>query len=250
MLTAIIPARIGSKGIKKKNIKLVGGRPLISWTLEFAYANNDFDRVLVTIDDFSLVSHDKLMMSSGKKYHELREGQTIRISEKVYLHKRRKQHATDEALTFEFVADALSSISESKTIDNNSIMLLQPTSPFRRLDEVDKILKIAKQFSSVASVKIADSPHPMKTFQLTKGGASANISDVRLLQTPRQSLPTVYSLDGAYYLIKETCFFKHNSMLTPNFGAYIRNKEFAINIDNDQDLKLAKLFAKKYLTQA
>jgi CMP-N-acetylneuraminic acid synthetase len=107
----VIPARGGSKGIPRKNIKMIAGKPLIVWTIEAARASNLIDRFVVSTEDLEIAE-------VVKEYG-------------VEVIKRPVELATDEATTLSVLQHVLTSI------DAENIVLLQPTSPVRDDDLID-----------------------------------------------------------------------------------------------------------------
>lgn len=115
MVLAIIPARGGSKGVPRKNIKNIAGKPLIAWTIESAKKSKLLDRIVVSTED-------KEIASIAKKY-----GAEVLI--------RPSELATDEATTMAVLEDILESIKD------DTVVLLQATSPIRDDDLIDTCIK-------------------------------------------------------------------------------------------------------------
>ena len=132
-ILAIITARKGSKRLKKKNIKILGKKPLINWTIDFAKNINLFDDILVTTDDVEI-------LNIAKKKNII--APWIRP----------KKLSTDKASSYSAVIHALRWYEKNKKkID--CICLLQPTSPFRSKKNLNDAFKIFKQTKkSVISV--------------------------------------------------------------------------------------------------
>jgi len=116
-MLGVIPARSGSKGIPKKNIKILCGKPLIAYTIETALSS-DLDRVIVSTD-----------------YHEI-----ARVSEKfgAEIMIRPAHLAKDDTSTLLVLQDITSKLDEHF----DAVMTLQPTSPLRTVDDINKTIKI------------------------------------------------------------------------------------------------------------
>ncbi len=125
-ILGIIPARGGSKGIPRKNIKEIAGKPLIAWTIETAKNSK-------LLDDFIVSTEDKEIAEVAKKY-----------GAKVL--ERPKELATDEATTLSVLQDVLTKINA------DVIVVLQATSPIRDKDLIDKCIK---QFLDTKSDSLA-----------------------------------------------------------------------------------------------
>ena len=122
---AIIPARKGSKEILNKNIKIIGGKPLIAWTIEQALSSKKISRVVVSTDSTEIA---KISENYGAEVPFLRP----------------EKFATDSATTEEVLLHAVEALSVSN--NNNAIVLLQPTSPVRLKRSIDSaIYKFEKE---------------------------------------------------------------------------------------------------------
>lgn len=115
MILGIIPARGGSKGIPRKNIKTIAGKPLIAWTIESALGSRLLDRVVVSTEDTEIAA-------VSKKY-------------KAEVVTRPKKLATDGASTLSVLQHVL------EDIDADTVVLLQPTSPIRSEGLIDRCIK-------------------------------------------------------------------------------------------------------------
>ena len=137
---AVIPARGGSKSVPKKNIKLLGGKPLIAWSIEVGLKTPEIDRVIVSTDDDEIASVAK---QHGAEVYQ------------------RPEHlATDEALVIDALRDLSATLrKEGETAE--IMVLLEPTCPLRAVDDVTECLSLLVQgFDSVATFKEAElNPH-------------------------------------------------------------------------------------------
>ncbi len=116
---AIIPARGGSKGIPKKNIKIMAGKPLIAWSIEQAIASSIVDRVIVSTDCGEIADIAK---SFGAEVPFIRP----------------KHLATDTASTESCLLHTVAWLEEEEKYEVDNIILLQPTSPIRAENAIDK----------------------------------------------------------------------------------------------------------------
>lgn len=115
MILGVIPARGGSKGIPRKNIKMIAGKPLIAWTIDAAKKSR-------LMDDFVVSTEDREIANIAKKYG-------------AKIINRPAELATDEATTISVLQHVLS------IIPADDIVLLQPTSPIRSKGLIDKCIK-------------------------------------------------------------------------------------------------------------
>ena len=177
---AIIPARGGSKGIPKKNIKAVSGKPMINYTIEAAKGCQYIDKVIVSTDDEEIA---EVSMKAGAIVPFLRPDEL----------------ATDEAKTIDVVMHAIE-FYERKAERYDIIVLLQPTSPLRNSEDIQKALEyyIRKGEKSLVSVsEVTENPVLMRQFgentELTK--LVDEDSTVR-----RQYMKKYYKVNGAIYI--------------------------------------------------
>ena len=180
-ILVIIPARGGSKGIPGKNIKLLGGKPLIYYAIDVARAIVDDTHICVSTDD----------------------DQIIRVVEQYGLSVpfiRPTELATDTAGSYGVLLHALS-FYESKGEHFDAVVLLQVTSPFRTVNHVREALNLYnKDLDMVVSVKETDSnPYYLCFEEDTEGMLHISKGDGHY--TRGQDCPPVYEYNGAIYII-------------------------------------------------
>ena len=204
---ALIPARGGSKGIKRKNIKLFNNMPLIYWTIKTALASDYIDRVVVSTEDEEIADISRSL-----------------CAEVPFM--RPDCLAQDNSTGIETVLHALDHLSEAR-----NILLMQPTSPLRRNNLIDKsISKIQKKRGdSLISLSRLSEPHPIKLKKIIKNKV-VDFIKWNIENPPRQSLPKVYQPTGAIYIVKRNFLIKKNSLKgKKNVPFVVSNDEF-VNI--------------------
>ena len=228
-IIGLIPARGGSKELPRKNIRPLLGKPLIVWTIKQALASEYLDRVIVSTDN-------KEIAEISKKYG----------AEVPFM--RPKELATDKAKGIDVV---LHVIDWMKRNDNlyDLIMLLQPTSPLRTKEDIDKaiellFLKKAKAIVSVCEV----SHHPYWSNMLPPDGCMADFIKPEIANKNRQELPTFYRLNGAIYLAYWSYLREQRTFFGQETFAYIMPRDRSIDIDSEIDLKLAEILMKIYIS--
>jgi len=183
-LLVIIPARGGSKGIPKKNIKLLNGKPLITYTLEVAVKLFDKSIIYVSTDDLEI---KKTAEQFGISIPELRA----------------KELAQDISSTQDVLLDVLMKKNEEGYFPD-TIVLLQPTSPFRTYNHLKESLEIFEnkknEIEMLVSVKETKSNPYYVLKEEDSNGFLVNSKNSNI--TRRQDLPNVYELNGAIYIIK------------------------------------------------
>lgn len=216
---AIIPARGGSKGIPRKNIIDVAGKPLIAWTIEAAKKSKYIDRLVLSSDD------DEIIRVAAQW------GCDVPFKRPAYL-------AKDDTPGIEPVLHALSML---PTFDY--IVLLQPTSPLRRVEDIDGCIEncINRQVNCCVSVTEPDKSPFWMYYINSEGILEPAISGDNDVAVRRQDLPVAYALNGAVYVARCEWLLTNKSFLTKETIAYPMSKEHSIDIDSWRDLQLAKL---------
>ena len=214
---AIIPARAGSKRVINKNIRDVGGIPLIGWTLKDLHHSKYIDHSYVTTDSTKV-------QEIAKKFNI--DCEPLRPSDL----------ASDHASSVDVVMDVIN----DKKIGFDIIVLLQPTSPLRKVVDIDLALEffIEKDAYSVTSVCEVES-HPSWSSKLPTDNSMNEM--IKNIQSKRsQDLETYHRLNGAIYITSVECFKKEKSFFAPKKAfAYIMNRKDSIDIDTEEDLIFA-----------
>lgn len=219
----IIPARGGSKGIPKKNIKMLAGKPMIAWTIESALNSSGIDRLIVSTDDSEIA---EISMKSGAEVPFLRPD-TI---------------STDISGSVEVVVHALRYLESHENYIPDYTMLLQPTSPLRSTFDIDQTLQSAEKQGYTSIVSVSETrfqPNLIKT--ITPSGIIKDVYPDTNRNSRRQDFPTYFILNGAIYLNKTSVLSESNSFVQPDSRAYIMPPERSIDIDTPWDFFLADL---------
>jgi len=225
-ILGLIPARGGSKGLPGKNIKPLLGKPLIVWTIEQALASKYLDRVIVSTDSEEIAE-------ISKKYG----------AEVPFM--RPKELATDEAKSIDVVLYTVKWMEENdKSYD--LLMLLQPTSPLRTAEDIDRAIELLfeKRANAIVSVCEVDH-HPYWSNVLPEDGCMKNFIRPEAINKSRQELPIFYRLNGAIYLAYWNYLKQEKTFFGDKTFAYIMPKEWSIDIDEEIDFILAELMCYK-----
>lgn len=209
---AVIPARGGSKGVSRKNIRQICGKPLIGWTIEAAKKSKYIDRLILS-------SEDKEIIRVAKEW-----GCEVPFIRPTEL-------AKDETLG---VAPALHAVRELPGYDY--LVFLQPTSPLRIAEDIDKCLEMCEKncAPSCASVFEPDcSPYLMYTL---KEGTLHPILGKEKIHSRRQDLPKVYALNGAVYVAKIDWVLRWETLVAEETIGYVMPRQRSIDIDDEIDL--------------
>ena len=214
---SLIPARIGSKGIKKKNLRLLKGKPLLTYTLEAASGSSYIDAIYLSSDDAEIL---KLGSSFG-----------------VYNIIRPAEFASDESTANEVVVHFLSMLPQELISQNPYIVYLQPTSPMRTSLHIDKAFEIMKSNSSrllMSVLKLTKSPY--KSFILDEDGLLKPIFSEQMSNANRQILPFTFYPNGAIYIFQVSEFLKRGSFPSDGSLPYVMSERESLDIDSEDDL--------------
>lgn len=219
---AVITARGGSKGIPKKNIKELGGKPLIVWTIEAARASKFLTDVIVSTDDAEIAA---VCRSAGANVP----------------FKRPEELSTDAAKSIPVIQHAIEFQAWlGKTYDY--VMILQPTSPFRTADDIDaciqkiidtncdSVMSMVKLVDfSVAKLKRLDDQDKILPLHESEGAESKS----------RHDLDAVYKRNCAIYLTK-TELILNNDLFGQDSRAYVMSAEHSVDINVPIDFMIAE----------
>ncbi|MDA7779591.1 acylneuraminate cytidylyltransferase family protein, partial [Flavobacteriaceae bacterium] len=177
----LIPARGGSKGLPGKNIKELNGKALINHSVDFARNFTDDNNICVSTDSNEII---ECVENNNLKVH----------------FKRPSELASDTASTIEVIKHAISYY-ESKGIMYDNLILLQPTTPFRKIEDLANMIAVwNNKIDLLVSVKEThDSPY-FNIFEENLDGFLEKSKDVGF--TRRQDAPKVYAFNGSIYIYK------------------------------------------------
>ena len=216
---AIIPARGGSKRLPRKNILNLCGKPLISWSIEAGLKSKYIDKVVVSSDDIEILN--------------------ISNEFKVQVIKRPNELASDTSTSFDVVQHAIDNLESYEYI-----LLLQPTSPLRNENHIDKAIEILEEKNADAVISVCEMNHnPLWSNTLDDSLSMEGFIGNNLLNNSSQDLKKYYRLNGAIYLCKTDKLLKEKSFfLKKNIFAYVMNSNNSIDIDRKEDFELASLY--------
>lgn len=226
----LIPARAGSKGVPDKNRKLLAGKPLLLWTAECALASASIDRVILSSD--SAVYGD-LAREAGIEVPFLRPenlaGDTTPMRDVI-------RHALEEMASQGFSAEV--------------VVLLQPTAPFRRVEDVDRAVTLLREKSASSVVSVSTVPshfHPSWQLREGRGGWLETLGGEALnrLATRRQDMEPHYYRNGEIYAFYSRNILENNDiygdcvlpLVTPGLA----------NIDSEDDFLRAEMIASRLI---
>ena len=227
-ILAVIPARGGSKGIPKKNLKKVHGKSLIQITCECVKKTKYIDHCVISSDSEEI----------------LLEGEKFGIKTKF---KRPQYLSGDNVSDIPVLIHALKSSEKVYGIFFDVILMLQPTAPNRTSNMIEKVVKkiINENLNTVWTIHEVDSKyHPDKQLIKNKEGNLEYFTERGKSIVSRQELGKSYMKNGNVYALEKTQLLRRKAILGKKNG-FILQRGPIINIDNYQDLILAKNIIKK-----
>ncbi|MEM6770330.1 MAG: acylneuraminate cytidylyltransferase family protein [Bacteroidota bacterium] len=222
-ILGLIPARGGSKGVPRKNIRPLGGRPLLDWTVQTAHAvGEELDRVIVSTEDEEIAA---IARQCGAEVPFLRPAEL----------------ADDAARSIDVVIDVLQKLADQGEV-YDALCLLQPTTPFRSKELLQAALRrfqLGGLDGLVTASRVPAHYHPNWTFIDTGNALLTPAQGPGSVISRRQDLPPAFIRDGAVYLTK-TAVLLDGSFFGERLG-YVENTDpRRVNIDTLQDWALAE----------
>ncbi len=225
----VIPARGGSKGIPRKNIYPILGKPLIAYTIEAAKASKLVTDLAVSTEDDEIARVCKSL------------GVDVPF-------KRPAELATDTAPSLTVVQHAVEEMEARLGCLYDVIVMLQPTTPLRTAADIDNGIQLLLDTGAESVVSVVDvgANHPLRMKRIVKDNVLVNYIDQGYEDMrPRQQLPPVYIRSGDIYVSRRNVIMVQNKMIGQDCRAYIVSPERSVNIDTPFDLILAEYLLEK-----
>ena len=221
----VIPARGGSKGVHRKNIKVLGDKPLIQYTIDAAKGVFDDEFICVSTDDFEIKS---VVEQLGLKVPFLRPNEL----------------ASDTAGTYEVLLHAISYY-ESKGYFPDTLILLQPTSPFRTSAHIKEALKLYHEsIDMVVSVKETKANPYYILFEEDRNGYLKKTKEANF--TRRQDCPKVWEYNGAIYIINVKALKEKTISQFTKVCKFEMDETSSHDIDTLLDWKIAEIILQDF----
>ena len=226
-IMGLVLARGGSKGIPRKNIIPLAGKPLITHTIETAIESGVLERLIVSTDDEEIAQISK---DSGAEVPFIRPDKL----------------SGDLQAAFPVIQHAVNWVSENEAYYPEYIMLLQPTSPLRNLEDIHKAVSIAIQHEadSVISVYEPDE-NPEWMFEIEEDGRFKDFDPSKRELVRRQNLKSYYMLNGAIYLVKRRIILEQESFYTQRTYSLKMPLERSFDIDKPIDIDIVSLIMER-----
>lgn len=217
----VVTARGGSKGIPGKNLRPLGGRPLLAWTAEAALAARRLSRVVLTTDDDKIAEVGR---ACGLEVPFLRPAELAR----------------DDTPTLPVLQHAVAELERGDRFD--AVCLLQPTSPFRRAGDIDGCIELLQSAGLDAVVSVLPVPpeHNPHWVYFRDGDGLLRLATGEEQPIPRrQELPPAFHRDGAVYVTRRDVLMEGNSLYGKRLGGFLVGSR-SVNLDTPADWERAE----------
>jgi CMP-N,N'-diacetyllegionaminic acid synthase len=223
----IVTARGGSKGIPRKNIAPLLGKPLLAYTAEAALSAKRLTRVVLSTEDEEIAR-------IGRQY-----GLDVPFLRPVEL-------ASDDTPTIPVLQDVVRRLEEGGE-RFQSILTLQPTNPLRLAEDIDGSIKLLEESGADSVISFVDvgEKHPARMKFISSDGRVTDPPFAEAFEGQRrQDLPKLYLREGSIYLTRRAVLMEQNSLKGADCRAWIIPQERYCNIDTPFDLFLAEQMLK------
>lgn len=224
-ILAIIPARGGSKGIHRKNVKLLAGKPLIFYSIESALNSRYITKVIVSTEDKEIKD---ISMKYGSEVID-----------------RPKELAIDNSSTINVIIHSLSYLEKNEKYIPDIVIVLQPTSPLRMAEDIDNSIKIFINKDAESVISVCELEHsPYWSLKIENDYLKPAFGQ-KYLENRRQELPKLYIPNGAIFISKPQTLKVFRSFQCKKTLPYIMPHDRSIDIDNQLDFILTEFLIKR-----
>jgi CMP-N,N'-diacetyllegionaminic acid synthase len=221
---AVIPCRGGSKGVHRKNLRKIGGIPLVAHTINAANASTLITRTIVSTDDEEIAA-------VTKEYGG--DAPFVRPAE----------FSTDESKSIDVAMHALRACMQNGE-HYDIFVLLQPTTPLRSAQDIDSTIQLLidnPSHNSAITVKPVGSSHPNYLYKtVNDSGEMIPYIDNSMAEIRRQEFADIYVRNGAVYAVRASYMLENSKLLDESVLAHQMSEETSVNIDDEFELYLAQ----------
>jgi CMP-N,N'-diacetyllegionaminic acid synthase len=219
-ILCIVPARAGSKGLPDKNVRLLDGKPLLTWPITAALGSQHVDRVIVSTDS---QDYADIALAAGADVPFLRPVEL----------------ASDLSPSIDFILHAIDELEQSDD-SYDWLLLLEPTSPLTETSDVDAAIAMLSaaegQADAVVGITAMESQHPAYSVTCDAKGRIAPLQGQRFADMPRrQDLAPVFNLDGSLYLSTIAALRRERGFCHDRTLGYVTSQEKSMEVDSLMD---------------
>jgi len=222
-ICAIIPARGGSKGVPRKNVRLLAGKPLVAYTIEYAHQAHSVDRVVVSTDDAEIAA-------VSKQYG----------AEVVW---RPAEISGDTASSESALLHTLDHLRQTEGYEPDLVVFLQCTSPLMLPEDIDSTVEAL--LGENADSALAVTPFHYFLWHLNEKGDAVGINHDKHVRPMRQEREPQFLETGAVYVMRMPGFRKAKHRFFGKTTLYVMPPERCLEIDEPLDLRIAEVFMRE-----
>lgn len=219
---ALIPARGGSKGILRKNLQPVAGKPLVLWTCEVARHAPSITRLIVSTEDPEIA---EVARRGGAEIPFLRPAEL----------------AADETPAIDVILHCLGWLQANEGVLPDLLLWLQPTSPLRTVNDIEGAVNLLHTRKAASVVSVSPSSHPAAWLKRVSEEGLLLPWQTGSSPSRRQEVEKSFELNGAIYLTRTEHLLREKSLYSDPTYAFVMPRERSLDIDEPWDLKLADL---------
>lgn len=228
-ILAVIPARGGSKGVPRKNIRAVGGKPLIGYTIETALAARHlFHRVIVSTDDEEIAD---VARQCGAEVPFVRPAVL----------------AGDQTPMLPVLQHAVRFVEAQDALVLDWVCLLQPSAPLRSVADIEEAVRLGQAggCDSVISVVQVLAVHPVLMKRIEEGYLEPYCLEEKEGTRRQDYDPPAYMRNGAIYLTRRAVLMERDSIWGRKIRPYVMPEERSASVDSELDMKLVELLVQE-----
>ena len=226
-ILAIIPARGGSKRVPRKNLRPLGGKPLVAWSIEAALAAKQLDRIVVSSDD------DEVL--------KIAAGYDPRLALR-----RPAEISNDLSPAIDYVRHALVELEQACEPSFDIVVIVQPSSPLTTAADIDATISLlisSGADSAVSVVQLDHAIHPVKLKTL-QGDRLLPYWEEEQGRMAAHQLPTLYARNCAVYAIKRQVI-ESGHIIGPDCRGFVMPRERSVDINEELDWQFAQFLAQR-----
>ncbi len=222
-ILGIIPARGGSKRIPGKNLRLLNGKPLVSYAIEAALQS-------VRLSEIVLSSDDDKILQLGASY-----------GNRVICLKRPEALATDESPAIEYVKHTLQTMGKEFSLNYSMVVIIQATSPFTIAEDIDSTISSMEELATDCAVSVRQVPHDLHPLKFKKlvGGKLYPYIETENGRMAYHQLEKYYVRNGSVY-VSSLKLIESGQLLNDHCAAYLMPDERSVDINTEMDYKFAQ----------
>jgi CMP-N-acetylneuraminic acid synthetase len=218
----VIPARGGSKGIPRKNLALLAGRPLLAYTADAARGSRRLSRVVISTEDEEIAGIGRQL------------GVDVPFLRPAHL-------AADETPMLDVLTDLVASLERTERYRPDVLVLLQPTSPFRRAGHIDAAVDLLTSTGADSVVTVVPVPHQFTPSSLMRLEGNRLVSWSEGAPTRRQDKPLLFARNGpAVVAVQTRIVTERHTLYGPDTRGLVMAREESFDIDDAFDLEVAE----------